>query len=74
MIGNSAGGGQAQTVAGVVVNATDVTVTLNPGVAAGDVPTVTYTAGGAGARIQDVATNPEANFVDQAVTNNTAGP
>ena len=64
--------GVAQTVNAVVgVTGTDVTLTLTPGVAEGDMVTVSYTAGPVGARIQDGATNPAANLVGQAVTNNT---
>ena len=63
--------GVAQTVTGVLVNPTNVTLTLTPGVAPGDMVTVSYTAGPVGARIQDEATNPAANLVAQGVTNNT---
>ncbi len=64
--------GAAQSVAGVGVNGTAVTLTLSPGVAVGKAITVSYTPGTY--PIQDMAENDAVNLGNQEVTNNTPPP
>ena len=61
--------GAAQSVTGVVVGPSTVTLTLSPGAANGNIITVSYTA--AANPLRDAATNAASNLSDQAVTNNT---
>ena len=61
--------GAAQSVTGVVVGPSTVTLTLSPGAANGNTITVSYTA--AANPLRDAATNAASNLSDQAVTNNT---
>jgi uncharacterized repeat protein (TIGR02059 family) len=64
--------GTAAVVTAVSVVGTSVILTLSPAVLAGEIVTLTYTAGGA--PVQDLAGNDAANLAGQAVTNNsTAG-
>ena len=61
--------GTAAAVTAVGIAGAVVTLTLSPAVLAGEVVTVSYTAGGA--PVQDAAGNDAANLVAQATTNNS---
>ena len=71
-IDNSAGGGGGQTVSAVGVSGTTVTLTLNPGVAAGNAPTVTYVVPTINP-IEDKSGNKAVKLDKHAVTNSTKG-
>ena len=63
--------GDAQSVTGVVVSGSTVTLTLSPGVGVGDTITIDYTPGAS--PVQDVAGNDAVPLVLTPVTNATVG-
>ncbi len=65
-------GGVAQTVSGVAITGSAVTLTLSPGVAQGDAITIDYVVPVSNP-LQDAAGNNVASLSGQAVTNNTTG-